>query len=60
MKEFDLHSLSPEISARSDEILRKYELPEVSEKSAGAATFYAWVSPNRGAFSFELGIEILS
>lgn len=43
VREFDLHSLHPEISTRAKEILGEQSLAEVGDKSAGAATFYAWV-----------------
>jgi len=41
---FDSSSIRPAVITRAKEILRKYDMESVQIASAGAATFYLWVS----------------
>lgn len=53
---FDVTNLHPEVAAKAKEILQKYRVDDVREKSDAAATFYTWVSariPITLAKSFE-------
>ena len=43
MSRFDVKQLHPEIAARARGLLQAYRMEEIASKSAGAATFYAWV-----------------
>ena len=44
MVKFDVTKVSPEAKSVSQEILKKYGFAKVQAVSAGAATFYVWVS----------------
>ena len=41
---FDIKKVHPELMARCKEVLDKYTVTEVQTVSAGAGTFYVWVS----------------
>ena len=42
--DFKVDRLHPEIAARAKQILQKWRVDDVKAKSAGAGTFYIWVS----------------
>ena len=42
--ELDAKKLSTKIAKRAQKLLEKYELDEIRDISAGAATFFVWVS----------------
>lgn len=44
VSEFRVEDLHTEVAKNADAILQERESREISEASAGAATFYAWVS----------------
>lgn len=42
--EFKVKDAKPEVAKEAKSILLKYDIDEVRDVSAGAATFYLWVS----------------
>ena len=44
---FDANNVKPEQAARCREIIDQYTVQDVQAVSAGAATFYVWVSSHR-------------
>ena len=44
IKQFDVVNLPVPSAKRADSLLNKYELYDVRQNSAGAGTFYVWVS----------------
>lgn len=59
MKEFDVYSLHPEIAAQANFLISHYRLDDVTEKSAGAGTFYNWVILHLGVSAGDLICKIL-
>ena len=44
VRQFNFKQVHPEIAARSKEILQRFRLDDVRDKSEGAAAFYVWVN----------------
>lgn len=44
VSEFDVEKLSMSLAFKVKDLLKNYELNEIRDTSAGAATFYVWVS----------------
>ena len=42
--EFEPHKLNPKVAARAKDLFGGFSLDDVRDVSAGAATFYLWVS----------------
>ena len=47
LMKFDASNVEPKLAARCREIIGVYTVEEVQAVSAGAATFYVWVSSQR-------------
>ena len=43
VSEFQVEKLKIEVAVRAKMIFKQFDLPEVRDVSAGAATFYVWV-----------------
>ena len=50
ISEFKVEKLSIELAMKAKQVLCRFTLDEVRDVSAGAGTFYVWVSAGAGTF----------